>query len=131
MRHARVRVAVLALIVVGAVGIVVPTQASALSSYYNCVNKPNLEWCDGRANGTYDGQHSWDYNEGWHPGGGSFYVCQGIYKPSTGGWLDGHSCGLDGVSHYYGNVMCACYDAKVAQTSGSAQSINGFADADW
>jgi hypothetical protein len=118
----------LALIVVGVIGAVVPTQASALVSYFNCVNKPNLEWCDGKANGTYDGSHSWDYIQGWHPGGGTFYVCQGLYRPSTGAWLPGHSCDIDIVTFDYGNVTCACYDAKVAQTSGSAQSINGFAD---
>jgi hypothetical protein len=131
MTHARARLAVLALCAVGAVGIVAPTQASAFVSYYNCVNKPSLEWCDGRANGSYDGQHSWDYNSAANPGGGSFYVCQGVYHPSSGTWLTGHACGIDWTAHIYGNVQCACYDAEVAQTSGSNQSINGFADADW
>lgn len=131
MSHARARLVLLALVVVGAVGMLAPTQASALSSNYNCVNKPSGQWCDGRANGTYDGQHSWDYNEGWNPGGGSFTVCQGVYKPSTGGWLAGDSCGNNWTSHYYGNVTCACYDAEVRQLSGSPKSINGFADSDW
>lgn len=130
MTHAKARLAVLALFAVSAVGIVVPTQASAFVSYYNCVNKPSHDWCDGQANGTYDGQHSWDYNSGTNPGGGSFYVCQGVYHPSSGTWLTGHGCGLNWTTHVYGNIQCACYDAKVAQTSGSAQSINGFADAD-
>lgn len=128
MTHAKARFAVLALIAAGAVGIVAPTQASAFVSYYNCVNKPSLEWCDGQANGSYDGQHSWDYNSG---SGGSFYVCQGVYHPSSGTWLTGHGCDLSWTSHYYGDVQCACYDAKVAQTSGSPQSIDGFADATW
>jgi hypothetical protein len=131
MTHARARLAVLALCAVGAVGIVAPTQATAFVSYYNCVNKPSLEWCDGRANGSYDGEHSWDYNSGSNPGGGSFYVCQGVYHPSSATWLSGHGCAINWTSHYYGNVQCACYDAEVAQTSGSNQSINGFADADW
>jgi hypothetical protein len=115
----------------GAVGFVVPAQASAFVSYYSCASKPSLEWCDGRANGSYDGQHSWDYNQGSNPGGGSFYVCQGVYHPSSATWLTGHGCGLNWTSHVYGNVQCACYDAEVAQTSGSNQSIDGFADADW
>lgn len=131
MTHARVRIALLALVTVGAVGILVPAQASALTSYYNCVNKPSNQWCDGRANGSYDGQHSWDYNEGWNPGGGSFTVCQGVYKPSTGGWLSGLSCNTNWTATYYGAVTCACYDAEIQQQSGASKSINGFADADW
>lgn len=131
MTHAKARVALLALVTVSAVGALVPAQASALTSYYNCVNKPSHQWCDGRANGSYDGQHSWDYNEGWNPGGGSFTVCQGVYKPSTGGWLSGISCGTNWTSHYYGDVTCACYDAEIHQQSGSPKSINGFADSDW
>jgi len=129
MTYARARLALLALLAVGAVGIVVPAQASAFVSYYNCVNKPSSEWCDGRANGSYDGQHSWDYNSA-SSSGGSFNVCQGVYHPSSGTWLTGHGCAIDWTSHVYGNVQCVCYDAEVAQTSGSAQSINGFADAD-
>lgn len=131
MTHTKVRLTVLALIAVGAVGIVAPTQANAFVSWYNCVDKPSLEWCDGQANGSYDGQHSWDYNSAANPGGGSFYVCQGIYHPSSGTWLAGHGCATNNAQNYYGDVQCACYIAKVAQTSGSPQSINGFADAEW
>jgi hypothetical protein len=128
MTRARAWRALLALIIVSAVGITVPTQASALVSFFSCSNKPNLEWCDGKANGTYDGQHSWDYIQGWHAAGGSFFVCQGIYRPATGGWLPGHSCDVDVVIFNYGNITCACYEAKVAQTSGSAQTLYGYAD---
>jgi hypothetical protein len=129
MTHGRARLAVLALFAMCAVAVVVPAQANAFVSYYSCFNKPNLEWCDGRANGTYDGQHSWDYNSASNQTGGSFYVCQGVYKPSSGNWLAGHGCGLDWTSHIYGDVQCTCYDAEIAQASGTSQSINGFADA--
>jgi hypothetical protein len=98
--------------------------------YYSCVNKPHNQWCDGRANGTFDGLHSWDYNEAWNPGGGSFQVCQGVYKPSSGNWLAGDSCGSNWVGHVYGNVTCVCYEAQIRQTSGGPRSINGVADAD-
>jgi len=128
MTHTRARLAVLALLVVGAASMVAPAQASAFVSYYNCVNKPNLEWCDGRANGSFDGLHSWDYNSASAPGG-SYIVCQGVYKPSTGTWLTGHGCGQDWTSHVYGDVQCTCYEAQVAQASGGTQSVNGFADA--
>lgn len=130
MMNAKARLAVLASIAVSVVGIAVPTQATAFVSYYNCVNKPSVEWCDGQANGSYDGQHSWDYNAASSVGG-SFNVCQGVYHPASGTWLAGHGCAMDWANNYYGNVQCACYVAKVAQTSGSPQSINGFADAEW
>jgi len=130
MTHARARIALLAVTIAGAVGIVVPATAGAYVGYYNCVNKPSLQWCDGRANGSYDGQHSWNYNQGWNPGAGSFVVCQGVYKPASGNWLAGISCATNLTSNYYGNVQCICYDAEVQQQSGSPKSINGFADAD-
>ncbi|HEX2160834.1 MAG TPA: hypothetical protein VHF88_03340 [Thermoleophilaceae bacterium] len=130
MRHAKAWRATLAVAAVSALGMAVPAQASAFTSWYSCVSKPSGQWCDGRANGTYDGQHSWDYNSG-APTSGSFYVCQQVYHPASGTSLAGSSCGLDFVSHVYGNVTCVCYDAEVAQTSGSPQSINGFADADF
>ena len=131
MTHFRVRSALAALIAAGAVGIVVPAQASAFVSYYDCVNKASGSWCDGRANGSYDGQHSWDYNQGWNPGGGSYQVCQRVYHPASGTSLTGEGCGLNWTAHVYGNVQCVCYDAEVRQFSGSAVSVNGFADAAW
>jgi hypothetical protein len=131
MKHARARLALLVLLVVTVVGILVPAQASALTSFYNCVNKPSHVWCDGKANGSYDGLHSWDYNEAWNPGGGSFTVCQGLYRPATGVWLSGISCDTNWTSTYYGSITCACYEANIHQQSGSPQSINGFADTDW
>jgi hypothetical protein len=127
MTHARARIALLAIVVVGAAAAVVPSQASALVSFYNCVNKPPSLWCDGKANGTYDGQHSWDYNEVWSAVG-SVNVCQGIYKPSSGNWLYGHSCAMDWDHFDYGNVQCACYEAEIAHTNGNPQTIYGFAD---
>lgn len=131
MTHLTVRSVLAGLLVVGAIGIAVPAQAGAFVSYYNCVNKASGQWCDGRANGSYDGEHSWDYNQGWNPGGGSIWICQRVYKPSTGGTLSGDGCGWNSATHIYGNVTCVCYDAEVAQSSGSPASVNGFADADW
>lgn len=131
MPHFKAWLALAALAVVGTVGIVVPAQAEAFVSYYNCVNKPDGQWCDGRANGSYDGEHSWDYNQASNPGGGSFQVCQRVYKPSSGGTLAGDGCGLNWTAHVYGNVTCICYDAEVRQFSGGAASVNGFADAAW
>jgi hypothetical protein len=131
MTHARARFALLALVAVVAVGVLVPAQASALTSNYNCVNKPHNQWCDGKANGSYDGQHSWDYNEAWNPGGGSFTVCQGLWKPSAGIWLANITCGGNWIGRYYGVQTCACLEANILQQSGSPKSINGFADTDW
>jgi len=129
MTHARARFALLAITAVGVLGLAVPASADAFVSYYNCVNKAHNSWCDGRANGSYDGQHSWDYNQASNPGGGSFIVCQRVWKPSTGGVLLGSTCNLNYSPNYYGNVTCACYDAEVKQQSGGAASVNGFADA--
>lgn len=130
MTHLRARFALLALTVVVALSVAVPASADAFVGYYNCVNKPSGQWCDGRANGSYDGQHSWDYNQASNPGGGSFDVCQRVYKPSTGGVLLGTSCASNYSSNYYGAVTCICYDAEVRQLSGGVASVNGFADAD-
>ena len=131
MTRLRVRLALAALVVVGGVGIVVPAQADAFVSYYDCVNKASGAWCDGRANGSYDGQHSWDYNQGWNPGGGTIWICQRVYHPSSGTSLAGQGCAYNWTSHLYGNVQCVCYDAEVQQSSGGAASVNGFADAAW
>jgi len=110
--------------------VVLPAQASAWVSYYNCVNKPSGHWCDGRANGSYDGLASWDYNEGWNPGAGAFGVCQRVWRPATGGLLGG-SCSTNWTGYYFGNVQCNCYEANVKQTSGSPKNINGYADSQW
>jgi hypothetical protein len=128
--RARARLALLAVVVVGAIGAVAPASATAFVGYYNCVLKPSNQWCDGRANGTYDGLHSWDWNEGWYPGAwdGSVTACERVWRPSTGGIL-GSSCHVNYVDHYYGNVSCVCYEANVKQVSGGPHSINGYADA--
>ncbi len=130
MTRARAKLALLVLVGCGLVGVLIPAQASALESYYNCVNKPSGQWCDGRANGSFDGQHSWDYNQAWDPLG-SATVCQGVYKPSNGTWLSSVSCGGGWVGRYYGAQTCACLEAKAQQQSGSPRSVNGYADADW
>ncbi len=131
MTHARARLALLALVAYIAVGVLVPAQASALVSYYNCVNKPPQQWCDGRANGSYDGRHSWDYNEAWNPGAGSFAVCEGMYWPATGTFLLTPICNSNFVGRYYGVQTCACLEAKVYHQAGTSKSVNGFADTDW
>ena len=87
MSYSRARLAVLAVLAVSAVALLIPAQSSAFNSWYNCINKPSDTWCDGRANGTYDGQHSWDYNSASNPSGIPFWVCQRVYKPSSGNWL--------------------------------------------
>ncbi len=132
MKHARARLATLALAAMCVAGVAVPSQASAVTSFFNCVSKPSGQWCDGRANGSYDGENSWDYVEGWFSSGGSYEICQRVYKPSTGNWLIGDSCAAAGwVSHYYGDVQCVCYDAEVLQNSGTNRSISGYADSAW
>jgi hypothetical protein len=131
MTNARARLALFALLVAVALSTLAPASAGAFVSEYNCVLKPVGEWCDGRANGSYDGEHSWDYNQGWYPGAwdGTVTACQRVWKPSTGGVLSGSSCAANITSHYYGNVQCVCYDAEVRQYSGGPHSINGYADA--
>jgi hypothetical protein len=107
--------------------------ASAYAGYYNCIAKPSNQWCDGRANGTYDGLHSWDYNEAWYPGDWNDGVtaCQHLWKPSTSSEISGASCAQNAVYHYYGALTCVCLDAEAKQISGGAHSINGYADADY
>jgi len=126
--RAKGRVALLAVLVAGVVGAVVPASASALISNYNCVLKPVGQWCDGRANGSFDGLHSWDYNQATYPGApGVVTVCERVWRPSTGGVL-GSACYPDFVWQYFGSVSCACYEANVSQYSGGPHSINGYAD---
>ncbi len=124
-------VALCALLAITATNVVAVTPASAYTGTYNCVLKPVGQWCDGRANGTYDGEHSWDFNQGWYPGAwdGTVTACQRVWKPSTGGVLNGSSCAANATWTSYGNVQCVCYDAEVRQYSGGPHSINGYADA--
>lgn len=129
--RARARLALFAVLVACALGGGAPTEATAFVGYYSCLLKPVGQWCDGRANGTYDGLHSWDYNEGWYPGpwDNTVTACQRVWRPSTGGVLAGSSCGLNATATYYGNVQCVCYEANVRQYSGGPHSIFGEADA--
>lgn len=132
MTYAKARFALLAVLALGAVGALVPAQASAVVSYYDCVLKPVGDWCDGRANGSFDGLNSWDYNYGWYPGAwdGSVVICQQVYKPATGLPLAGGSCHENYADADYGNVQCVCYEAEVRQYSGGPHSVNGFADSE-
>lgn len=105
--------------------------AVAFESYYNCVNKPSNLWCDGRANGSFDGLSSWDYNEAWNPGTGSLPVCERVWKPSSGGVLGTPGCGYNWIAHYYGNVQCSCYEANVEHLASGNRNINGYANSDF
>jgi hypothetical protein len=132
MAMRRARIALLVVMAAGAIAALAPAQAGAFESYYYCTLKPVGQWCDGRANGSFDGLHSWDYHQGWYPGAwdGSVEVCEHVWKPSTGGELGGGGfCASDWIDHYYGNVQCTCYEAEVKQHSGGPHSINGHADA--
>lgn len=127
MARLRVTLALLTFAVVAVVGAAAPARSDALVSYYSCTNKPSGVWCDGRANGSFDGLHSWDYNQGYAPGATS--TCQGLYKPSTGIWLVGTSCTPGNLaSNYYNPQSCACLEANIAQNSSGNLTINGFAD---
>jgi hypothetical protein len=107
------------------------TPASAFTSYYNCVLKPSNSWCDGQANGSYDGQYSYDYNEGWYPGtwDGSVTACQMLLITSSGTQLGGASCAANYTSNDYGTNNTTV-EANVKQISGGDHSINGMAVAD-
>lgn len=133
MTNARVGLALLSMLAFCAIGAMAAAPAQAYTSYYNCVLKPSNVWCDGRANGSYDGLNSWDYNEGWYPGtwDGTVTACQRLYKPSDGTVLTGSSCGLNYTSHDYGTITCSCWEANVKQISGGNHSINGMADSDF
>jgi hypothetical protein len=132
MTHARARLALLALGFACAVAITIPAQASAVLSFYNCVSQTAYVWCDGRANSTYDGENSWDWNEVWDPDPvGTLRVCQRVFKPSTGVFLAGDSCANDSSANDYGNVTCVCYDAQITHEGAGLRAVNGFADSAW
>lgn len=122
------RLTLLALVIFG-FGALVPSQAGATLSFYDCTVAHDT-WCDGRANGSYDGENSWDYNEAANNTGVPFVVCQRVYKPSTGVWLDGNSCDANWSGNDYGNILCVCYDAQIKQQSGTSRWIIGFADSE-
>lgn len=127
MTHARARFALLVALVATAWMVTVPASAEAFVSYYNCVNKPGWQLCDGRANGSFDGLHSWDFNQAYS--GAGITVCQAVINHSTSAWLAGDSCAPTLTSHYYGNVTCACYEANIYHGAGGNYSLDGFADA--
>lgn len=133
MSKSRMRIALLCALTLVALAAVAPPPASAFTSYYNCTLKPVGLWCDGRANGSFDGLHSWDYNEGWYDGSwdDTVLMCQHVWKPASGNELPGSSCDYNYTSHYYGDVQCACYEAEVRQYSTGNRSISGYADAAW
>lgn len=117
--------------VAGALSAALPAATLAYDSYYSCTLKPVGVWCDGRANGTYDGQHSYDYNAGWYSGpwDNTVTACQRLYRPSTGATRSGSSCGLNYSENYYGPTSCICYDAEARQYSGGPHSVEGHGQA--
>ena len=124
--------AILAFACLTAASAVDPSAANAYESYYYCELKPSNEWCDGRANGSYDGLNSWDWHEAWYPGtwDGTVTACQRVHKPSDGTIL-GSSCKANYISNYYGVITCVCYEADAKQISGGPHSIWGHADSDY
>jgi hypothetical protein len=130
MTKARTRLALSAVLALGVIGALAPSSAGAYTSLYNCISKPSNKWCDGRANGSYDGLHSYDYNHGWYngPWDGSVWMCQHVWKPSTG-WVLGGSCAYNWTSALYGNQTCVCFEAEVLQVSSGPKNINGHAEA--
>ena len=133
MRKTRTRFALVPILILGIVVMVAPTQANAeINSYFSCQSKPSGQWCDGRANGSFDGLHSWDYVKGWYPGtwDSSVTVCQHVWRPATGQVLAGATCDYNWTEHYYGNVTCACYEAEVLQYSSGPRNLNGNAEAE-
>lgn len=127
MTSGRARVALCAALVACAAGAVAPSQASALFSNYSCAAKAPAQWCDGRANGSFDGLHSWNYNRGYLASGWTT-LCEHIWQPANGfEYPNGCAIG-NSVSHYYGDVGCACYEAEVKHYYTSALNIYGQAD---
>jgi hypothetical protein len=131
--RAKARAALFALLATCAVGGFSPPTADAYEAYYYCSLKPVGYWCDGRANGSYPGLHSWDYQYGWYPGtwDNTVMVCQRVFRPSTGYVLPNSSCGLNATAGDYGNQTCICLEANVRQYSGGPHTIWGLADADF
>jgi hypothetical protein len=104
-------------------------SAQAYDSYYYCELKPSGSWCDGQANGTYDGINSWDWQEAWYPGewNNTVTACQRLYRPSDGYVATGASCSLNRTYNAYGTVTCYCYEAEARQYSGGPHTIWGHA----
>jgi len=123
------RAALLLVVLLGTSRALAPAEAQAFDSYYYCSLKPSNQWCDGRANGTYDGLNSWDWQEGWYPGtwDNTVTACQHVWKPADGSEL-GSSCAYNYTSHIFGNITCSCYEAEVKQISGGPHTIYGHAD---
>ena len=131
MKNARARLALLGVLAFCACGAASAAPASAFTSYYNCVLKPTYTWCDGQANGSYDGQATYDYNEAWYPGtwDGTVTACQVLVHTPTNNTLVGASCAGNWTATDYG-ANYTMVEADVLQISGGNHSINGMAIAD-
>jgi hypothetical protein len=123
-----VRAAFAALIGALALCLATASASGAAETYYYCSLKPSNVWCDGRANGTFDGLGSWDAQEAWYPGtwDGSVTACERLYRPSTG-QVWGGVCRANYVYTYYGANTCACWEANAKQVSGGPHTIYGHA----
>jgi hypothetical protein len=124
-----VRLAVALVVALIFVGFKAPSS-SALESYFYCSLKPVGVWCDGKANGTYDGLNGWDYLEAWYPGdwNNTVTACERAINPSTGVVLGGGgSCQLNWTSQYYGNIS-GSWEAQARQYSGGPHTIWGYAN---
>lgn len=128
INHARARLALLGVLAFCTLGAVGAAPAGALTSYYNCVLKPSNTLCDGQANGSYDGQYSYDFNEAWYPGtwNGTVIACQVLIRTSDGYNLPGSSC-LENATWFDYGVNTITVEANIKQISGGNHSINGRA----
>jgi hypothetical protein len=129
MTHASVRSLLLSVVIAVAWMAMAGPASATVISYYDCVNKPEWVWCDGRANSSFDGLHSWDYNKASDPAQAGVIVCQGLYKPSTDTWVDGHSCAQNNAMFPYPLQSCACLEANILQQGPGPRSVVGFAHA--
>jgi hypothetical protein len=110
------------------IGLATASSAGAFETYYGCTLKPSNQWCDGRANGSFDGLGSWDWQEVWYPGtwDNTVTVCERLYRPSTG-QVWGGVCKTNYVLVSYGTNTCACWEANAKQISGGPHSVQGHA----
>lgn len=127
------RLALAAVTAVAATAALAPAQAGAqYISFYNCTSKPVGLWCDGRANSSFDGIHSWDSNIAYFDGSwdSTVIMCEHLWRPATSTERAGATCAYNWTSNVYGDVACICYEAEVRQYSSGNRNISGEADAD-
>lgn len=127
MRKLRILGIVIGVAAVFTVVVPASAQATHYDMWYCGTLKGSGNWC---GQPPYTGGHSWDANTAIYSGSPPIWVCQRVWHPGGQYALPGSSCDSDGgVSHYYGNIVCACYEAHVAQISGGNHTVWGFAEA--